>query len=53
LKEGIFPKNSILGAIIRDDRIIIPSGEDFIKEKDKLIIFALKDSIKEVEKLLT
>ncbi|MEJ5227071.1 Trk system potassium transporter TrkA [Thermodesulfovibrio sp.] len=53
LKEGIFPKNSILGAIIRDDRIIIPSGDDLIRERDKLIIFALKDSIKEVEKLLT
>ncbi len=53
LKEGFFPKNSILGAIIRGDRIIIPSGEDVIKEKDKLIIFTLKDSIKEVEKLLT
>jgi len=53
LKEGVFPKNSILGAIIRDDRIITPSGEDYIKEKDKLIIFTIKDSIKEVEKLLT
>lgn len=52
LKEGIFPKNSILGAIIRSDKIIIPSGDDLIREKDKLIIFALKDSIKEVEKLL-
>ncbi len=53
LKEGFFPKNTILGAIIRDDKIIIPSGEHYIKENDKLIIFALKDSIKEVEKLLT
>ncbi|GAB6183244.1 Trk system potassium transporter TrkA [Thermodesulfovibrio hydrogeniphilus] len=53
LKEGFFPKNTILGAIIRDDKIIIPSGEHSIKENDKLIIFALKDSIKEVEKLLT
>ncbi len=52
LKEGIFPKNSIIGAIIRDDRIIIPSGEDIIREQDKLIIFALKESIKAVEKLL-
>lgn len=53
LKEGIFPKNSLLGTIIRENRIIIPKGEDLIKEKDKLIIFALKESIKEVEKLLT
>lgn len=53
LKEGIFPANAIFGAIIRGERIIIPTGEDFIKENDKLIIFALKESIKEVEKLLT
>ncbi|MEN2994855.1 MAG: Trk system potassium transporter TrkA [Thermodesulfovibrio sp.] len=53
LKEGVFPKNSILGAIIRGEKIIIPTGEDVIKAKDKLIIFTLKDSIKEVEKLLT
>jgi trk system potassium uptake protein TrkA len=53
LKEGIFPRNSILGAIIRDDKIIIPSGDDFIRKGDKLIIFTLKDSIREIEKLLT
>lgn len=52
LKDKAFPKNSILGAIIRDDRIIIPTGEDYIKQGDKLIIFTLKDSIKEIEKLL-
>ncbi len=53
LKENIFPKNSIVGAIIRQDRIIIPTGDDIIKEKDKLIIFTLRDSIKEVEKLFS
>ncbi|MCS7202823.1 MAG: Trk system potassium transporter TrkA [Thermodesulfovibrio sp.] len=53
LKEGFFPKNSILGVIIRNEKIITPRGEDFIKESDKLIIFALKESIKEVEKLIT
>lgn len=52
LKDKIFPKNTILGAIKRDERIIIPKGEDFIKEQDKLIIFTLRDSIKEIEKLL-
>lgn len=52
LKEGIFPKNSVLGAIIRGERIIIPTGEDLIRERDKLIVFALKDAIKNLEKLL-
>lgn len=52
LKEGIFPRNSVVGAIIRGDRIIIPTGEDLIREQDKLIIFALKESIKSLERLL-
>jgi len=52
MKDKIFPKNTTLGAIKRDERIIIPKGEDFIKEQDKLIIFTLRDSIKEIEKLL-
>lgn len=52
LKEGVLPKNSILGAIIRGEKIIIPTGDDVVREKDKLIIFALKDSVKKLEKLL-
>ncbi len=53
LKDIKFPKNAVIGAIVRGGEIIIPKGEDVIKEGDKLIIFALKNSIKEVEKLLT
>lgn len=51
LKEAQ-PKASIIGAIIRDEEVIIPSGSDKVTEGDKLIIFALRESIKEVEKLL-
>ncbi|MCD6547920.1 MAG: Trk system potassium transporter TrkA [Thermodesulfobacterium sp.] len=53
LKDIKFPKNAVIGAIVRGGEIIIPKGEDIIKEGDKLVIFALKDSIKDVEKLLT
>ncbi|MCD6489242.1 MAG: Trk system potassium transporter TrkA [Thermodesulfobacterium sp.] len=53
LKDIKFPKNAVIGAIVRGGEIIIPKGEDVIKEGDKLIIFTLKDSIKDVEKLLT
>lgn len=51
LKEAQ-PKASIIGAIIRGDNVIIPSGLDKVIEGDKLIIFTLRESIKEVEKLL-
>ncbi|MBE0427172.1 MAG: Trk system potassium transporter TrkA [Nitrospirae bacterium] len=45
-------KASIIGAIIRGEEVIIPSGSDRVIEGDKLIIFTLRESIKEVEKLL-
>jgi trk system potassium uptake protein TrkA len=46
------PKASIIGAIIRGEEVIIPSGSNRVIEGDKLVIFTLKESIKEVEKLL-
>ncbi len=46
------PKATLFGAIIRNNEIIIPSGQDMVQEGDKLIIFALRDSIKKVEELL-
>jgi trk system potassium uptake protein TrkA len=52
LYEVELPKKCLIGAIIRDDDVIIPSGSDRILEMDKLIIFTLKESIKQVEKLL-
>lgn len=52
LREVELPKKSLIGAIIRDNNVIIPSGNDKILNDDKLIIFTLKESIKQVEKLL-
>ncbi|HDK16478.1 MAG TPA: hypothetical protein ENG75_00860 [Nitrospirae bacterium] len=46
------PKKSLIGAIIRGDEVIIPSGLDKISKGDKLIIFTLKESIKQVAKIL-
>ncbi|NWF99026.1 MAG: Trk system potassium transporter TrkA [Nitrospirae bacterium] len=45
-------KASIIGAIIRGNDVIIPSGSDRFFENDKLIIFTLRESIKSVEKIL-
>jgi len=50
--EEAQPKASIIGAIIRGETVIIPSGSDKVIEGDRLIIFTLRESIKEVEKLL-
>ncbi len=52
LHEVELPKKSLIGAIIRDGDVVVPSGSDRILQGDKLIIFTLKDFIKQVEKLL-
>ncbi len=52
LREVELPKKTLIGAIIRDDNVIIPSGDDRIAGNDKLIIFTLWESVKQVEKLL-
>ncbi len=52
LIESKLPKASLIGAIIRDNKILIPSGNDLIMKDDKLIIFTLKESIRELEKIL-
>jgi trk system potassium uptake protein TrkA len=52
LKDTSIPREALIGAIIRNDEVIIPGGDDEIKEGDRLIIFALRESIKQVEDLL-
>lgn len=51
LRNANLPKNSIIGAVIRKDRVIIPHGDDTIQAQDKIIIFALSSAIKKIEKI--
>ena len=53
LSEVKFPKEAIVGAIVRNEEIIIPRGHNMIKPHDHLIIFALKGAIPKLEKLFT
>lgn len=53
LSKVKFPKGSLVGAIVRNDEIIIPLGDSVIKPKDRLIIFTLQKEVPKLEKLLT
>lgn len=46
-----FPGGSVIGAIVRGEKVIIPSGNDVIKAFDHLMVFTLSKSIHKVEKL--
>jgi trk system potassium uptake protein TrkA len=46
-----FPKNAVIGAIVRGDQVIVPRGDDEVLVGDEVIVFALPDAMPEVEKL--
>jgi trk system potassium uptake protein TrkA len=49
LKSLYFPKGAIVGAIVRDSQVFIPSGETTLQPDDNLIIFFTKEAIQHVE----
>ncbi|MGD9487979.1 MAG: Trk system potassium transporter TrkA [Calditrichaceae bacterium] len=46
-----FPKDAILGAVMRGEDVFIPVGSTQIQAGDKVVLFALPTAIHEVEKL--
>ncbi|MFQ5628568.1 MAG: Trk system potassium transporter TrkA [bacterium] len=51
IRKQSIPKNSILGAVLRDEEVFIPIGNTQIQAGDKVVVFALPSAIGEVEKL--
>ena len=52
LRELEFPKDAIVGALVRGSQVIIPNGSTVIQPEDRVMIFALTTAIREVEKAL-
>ncbi len=53
LKELHFPKGSIVGAIVRDQQVLLPSGETIIEIGDNLVIFFTKKAAADLERFLS
>jgi trk system potassium uptake protein TrkA len=51
LAEIDFPKNSLVGAVIRGDEVIVPTGQLTLAHGDKVAVLALPDAVKAVEAL--
>jgi trk system potassium uptake protein TrkA len=51
LRDVRFPKEGVVGTIIRGDQIILPRGQDVVLPGDDVIVFAMPAAIPEVEKL--
>jgi trk system potassium uptake protein TrkA len=51
VKDLGFPKEAIIGGLIRGEESFIAVGDSQIKPNDKVIIFSLPDGVKKIEKL--
>ena len=51
LRDVHFPKQGVVGTILRGNEIILPRGQDVILPGDDVIVFAMPAAIPEVEKL--
>jgi trk system potassium uptake protein TrkA len=52
IKKISIPKGALVTGIIRDDTVIIPTGESVIEPGDRIIIFAKKQAVPKIEKIL-
>jgi trk system potassium uptake protein TrkA len=52
LRDISFPKGAMVAGIIREEMIIVPTGDSVIQPNDRVIIFARKEAISKIEKIL-
>ena len=53
IRDLAFPENALVGAIVRDGKMQIPTGDTLIQPGDDVVVFALPDAIPKIEKLFT
>ena len=51
LKDMRFPRQAVIGAVLRDGKLVIPNGETRILPGDRTVVFALPDALTELDKL--
>ena len=53
LREVNLPSGVLLGAIVRDDKMICPGGSTIVEPNDRIVLFAAADVIRKVEKMFS
>jgi trk system potassium uptake protein TrkA len=51
LSEAGFPQGAIVGALMRDGDVVIPTGNDVLRPGDDVVVFTVEDTVDEVERL--
>jgi trk/ktr system potassium uptake protein len=51
LAEVGFPEGAIVGAVLRDGDVVIPTGRDVLRAGDDAVVFTVENAVEEVENL--
>ena len=51
LSEVGFPAGAIVGALLRDGDVVIPTGKEILRAGDDAVVFTVEDAVEEVENL--
>ncbi len=51
LKKLNFPNGAIISSIVRNDRVIIPHGDDVIKENDRVVVLSEHASVEKIRNM--
>lgn len=51
LKSLGLPRGTVLGAVVRDDDVVIPNGETVVRNGDQVIIFTLPENLPVIEEI--
>ncbi|MDP7599754.1 MAG: Trk system potassium transporter TrkA, partial [Rhodospirillales bacterium] len=53
LKKTELPANVLVGAIVREDEVIVPRSDSVIQVNDRVVLFAAAEAVREVEKMFS
>ena len=51
LKDLSLPKDTVIGALVRDETVIIPDGESMVLPNDHVVLVSRTDAIRDIERL--
>ena len=53
LQETNMPEGVIVGAVVREGKVIVPRGSTVIETGDRVVLFARPDAVRQVEKMFS
>lgn len=51
LRDVDLPSGALVGAVVREEEVILPRGDTIIQAGDRVVLFATKEAVRKVERL--